>query len=140
MMTSISDHNAAASNQLPVAMPPRVAASPTGEPPGLRPKLHKRGEAKSPEEVKAAFTQFIGETFYGQMIKAMRSTVGKPAYFYGGRGEEVFQGQLDQQMAQQLTATTAEKFAGPLFEHQFPHLAKQLGQTNLQELNQLRRQ
>ena len=31
----------------------------------------------------------LGETFYGQMIKAMRSSVGKPAYFHGGRGEEV---------------------------------------------------
>jgi flagellar protein FlgJ len=138
-MTLIGDHNAAASNQLPVAMPPRVAPSQIGESLAAHPKLHKRGEAKSPEEVKAAFTQFIGEAFYGQMIKAMRSTVGKPAYFHGGRGEEVFQGQLDQQMAQQLTATTAEKFAEPLFEHQFPQIAKQMQQNDLQELNQLRR-
>ena len=46
------------------------------------------------------FTQFVGEAFYGQMLKSMRSTVGKPAYFNGGHAEEVFQGQLDQTMAQ----------------------------------------
>src|SRR5690606_35299167 len=32
-------------------------------------------------EVREAFTQFVGETFYGHMLKSMRSTVGKPAYF-----------------------------------------------------------
>jgi peptidoglycan hydrolase FlgJ len=68
----------------------------------------------------------------------MRSTVGKPAYFHGGRGEEVFQGQLDQQMAQHLTEATAAKFAEPLFEQQFPRLAKQ-PQQSLNELTQLRR-
>jgi flagellar protein FlgJ len=148
-MTRIGDQNAAASNQLPVTMPPRVAAASAAEKlgsanvvggsRGAQPRL-LRGERRSPEELKAAFTQFVGETFYGQMIKAMRSTVGKPAYFYGGRGEEVFQGQLDQQMAQQLTQVTAAKFAEPLFEQQFPRLAKQPSQNGLNELTQLRRQ
>jgi peptidoglycan hydrolase FlgJ len=125
-MTKIGDHNAAASNQLPVTVPPRVAAAQTAEKlnsasgvggsRGTRPALLNRGERRSPEELKATFTQFVGETFYGQMIKAMRSTVGKPAYFYGGRGEEVFQGQLDQHLAQHLTEATAAKFAEPLFE------------------------
>ena len=75
------------------------------------------------EELREKFTQFVGETFYGQMFKAMRSTVGKPAYFHGGRAEEVFQGQLDQTMAEHLTKATASKFAEPMFERQFPHLA-----------------
>ena len=60
----------------------------------------------SNDELREKFTQFVGEAFYGQMIKAMRSTVGKPAYFHGGRAEEVFKGQLDQTMAEQLTKTT----------------------------------
>ncbi len=77
----------------------------------------------SKEEVKEKFTQFVGEAFYGQMFKAMRSTVGKPAYFYGGRAEEAFQGQLDQTLTEQLTKTTASKFAEPMFERQFPSLA-----------------
>lgn len=77
------------------------------------------------DELKDKFTQFVGETFFGQMIKSMRSTVGKPAYFHGGRGEEAFQGLLDQQLATELTKSTANEFAEPMFRHQFPQLAAQ---------------
>jgi len=82
----------------------------------------------SQDELREKFTQFVGETFYGQMIKSMRSTVGKAAYFDGGQAEKVFQGQLDQQLAQHLTETTADRFAKPLFNRQFPHLAAQDGE------------
>jgi hypothetical protein len=149
-MTRIGDHHAAASLQLPVTLPPRVAGADTvetfdaaalsGGSRGARPTLRQHGEGKTPDDLKAAFTQFVGETFYGQMIKAMRSTVGKPAYFHGGRGEEVFQGQLDQQLAQHLTEATADKFTGPLFEHQFPHFAERTKCADVQQLSMLRRQ
>jgi Rod binding domain-containing protein len=75
------------------------------------------------DELREKFTQFVGETFYGQMIKSMRSTVGKPAYFHGGQAEEAFRGQLDQYLSQHLTEATADRFAEPLFKQQFPHLA-----------------
>lgn len=92
------------------------------------------------KELREKFTQFVGETFYGQMFKAMRSTVGKPAYFYGGRAEEVFQSQLDQTMAQELTKSTAATFAEPMFERQFPQFAASHGSENtLSQLSQLSR-
>jgi Rod binding domain-containing protein len=94
----------------------------------------------SSDEVRDKFTQFVGEAFFGQMTKAMRSTVGKPAYFYGGRAEEVFQGQLDQTMAQHLTKASASKFADPMFERQFPQFAKETPAAALNDLGQLRRQ
>ena len=75
------------------------------------------------DELKEKFTQFVGETFFGQMIKSMRTTVGQPAYFHGGRAEEAFQGQLDQKLAEHMTKATASTFAEPLFHRQFPHLA-----------------
>src|SRR4051794_13317356 len=92
------------------------------------------------DDVRDKFTQFVGESFFGQMMKAMRSTVGKPAYFYGGRAEEVFQGQLDQTMAQHLTKASASKFADPMFERQFPQFAKDTPVAGLNDLGQLRRQ
>lgn len=92
------------------------------------------------KELHDKFTQFVGETFYGQMFKAMRSTVGKPAYFNGGRAEEVFQGQLDQTMAQELTKSTASTFAEPMFERQFPQFAVSKGSDGaLGQLSQLSR-
>jgi hypothetical protein len=106
----------------------------------------RHGEFQAPrlasgkaEELREAFTQFVGEAFYGQMLKAMRATVGNPAYFHGGRAEEVFQGQLDQQMVEHLTEATAQKFAEPLFERQFPHMTGRVQEHGLNELMNLRR-
>jgi peptidoglycan hydrolase FlgJ len=67
-------------------------------------------------ELREAFQNFVGQTFYGQMLSAMRNTVGKPAYFYGGRTEEVFQNQLDQVLAEKMSEATAETFTQPMFE------------------------
>ena len=62
------------------------------------------------------FRQFVGETVFGQLMTSMRSTVKETPYFHGGRGEEVFQKQLDQELAKQLTASSADRFADPMFE------------------------
>jgi flagellar protein FlgJ len=67
-------------------------------------------------KMREAFDQFVGETFYGQMLSSMRKTLGKPAYFHGGRAEEIFQGQLDQVIGEQLAKASAESFTGPMFE------------------------
>lgn len=63
-----------------------------------------------------AFDSFVGQTFYGQMLKALRSTVDKPAYFHGGRAEEVFQTQLDQMLAENMAKNNAHTFTGAMFE------------------------
>lgn len=71
--------------------------------------------ANSPK-LREAFTQFVGESFYSQMLGSMRKTLGKPAYFHGGRAEEIFQGQLDQVLAEQMAKANADKLAGPMFD------------------------
>lgn len=71
---------------------------------------------KPTAEVKKAFTNFVGQTMFGQALASMRKTIDKPAYFHGGRAEEVFQGQLDQVLAEKLTEASAETFAGPMFD------------------------
>ena len=67
-------------------------------------------------QLREAFDAFAGEVFFGQMLKSMRKTLGKPPYFHGGRAEEVFQQQLDQVLAEKLSKASAEKFTGPMFE------------------------
>src|SRR5262249_43552781 len=81
----------------------------------------KETDAQKAEKLHATFTQFVGQTFYGQMIKSMRDTVGHAAYFNGGQAEKIFQGQLDQTLADQMTKATADRFAEPLFQRQFPN-------------------
>jgi len=75
------------------------------------------GAKNAPEgEQRELFNQFVGETFFGTLMKSMRSSLGKPAYFHGGRAEEVFQGQLDQAVVEEMSKATAETFAGPMYE------------------------
>lgn len=73
-------------------------------------------QGKDDSEVREAFDQFVGETFFSQMLKSMRSMTDKPAYFHGGRGEEVFQGQLDQMLSEKMAENSAASFTGPMFE------------------------
>lgn len=68
------------------------------------------------KKTREAFDAFVGQTFYGQMLKALRSTVDKPAYFHGGRAEEVFQTQLDQMLAENMSKNNAHTFTGAMFE------------------------
>ena len=97
------------------------------------------------QEVQETFRKFVGEVFFGQLLKSMRSTQGKPAYFHGGQAEEVFRSQLDQTLAQHMTDASADTIADPMFEQQFPAQVVVLKQseantkTPLSDLAQLRR-
>jgi hypothetical protein len=78
-------------------------------------ELKTSADAQRPS-IREAFDDFVGQTFYGQLIGSMRKTVGKPAYFHGGRAEEIFQSQMDQQLAEHMSDATADSFSGPMFE------------------------
>jgi Rod binding domain-containing protein len=80
------------------------AAVKTPAKPADNPALHK------------AFNDFVGETFYGQMLKAMRKSQGNVAYFGGGQAEEIFTQQLDQELTKKMTAIGADKLSGPLYQ------------------------
>jgi flagellar protein FlgJ len=74
------------------------------------------GNDKDGGELRKAFDSFVGQTFYGQMIKSLHKMQNKPAYFYGGRAEEAFQQQLDQTWTEQMSKATAHTFTGPMFD------------------------
>ncbi len=86
------------------------------------------------KEVRDVFRKFVGEAFFGQMLKSMRSTQGKPAYFHGGHAEEVFQSQLDQMMSEKMTEASADKIADPMFRQQFPAQAGVLARGEKKEM------
>ena len=115
----------------------------------LKPLRTQRSSAQQQleqaQEVRDTFRTFVGESFFGQLLKSMRSTQGKPAYFHGGQAEEVFRGRLDQTLAEEMTAASADKIADPMFRQQFPQEAALLKREaanvarGLDDLNQLRR-
>jgi len=67
-------------------------------------------------ELRQRFDQFVGESMFGQMLKSMRDTLSKPAYFHGGRAEEVFQSQLDQLLVGEISKASASQISDPMFE------------------------
>lgn len=67
-------------------------------------------------ELKQAFEDFVGQTFFGEMVKAFRSTQQPSAYFHGGRAEEIFEGQFDQALTEELSQASASKIAEPMYE------------------------
>ncbi len=72
--------------------------------------------AETVGETQKAFRDFVGQTLFGQMLKSMRSTVGKPAYLHGGKTEEVFQQQMDQVLVEKMSDASADQIADPMFE------------------------
>lgn len=78
--------------------------------------VQANAETSQRPTLKQAFSDFVGQTFFSELIKSYRSTQQPAAYFNGGRAEKIFQGQLDQVLAENLSERSAEKFADPMFE------------------------
>lgn len=66
--------------------------------------------------VKEKFQDFTAGTFYKQMLKAMRDTQQKPAYFHGGQAEEVFQSQMDDIVTNNLAKSHGASLSDSLFK------------------------
>ncbi|MEN0110495.1 MAG: hypothetical protein AAF805_07195 [Planctomycetota bacterium] len=102
------------------------AAKPQGlSAPGLS---NSKNDPRAAAELREAYTQFVGETLFGSMLKAARKTVGEPAYFHGGMAEEQFQARLDAQWAADL-AKSSGSFAQGLFRSEFPAEAQLLDEA-----------
>jgi peptidoglycan hydrolase FlgJ len=90
--------------------------SPSSAPkPEAAAELLSQADSQKEDKTREAFQEFVGQTFYGQLMQSMRKTVGKPAYFHGGRAEEVFQGQLDQVLTDRMSKATASTFSEPMY-------------------------
>lgn len=72
--------------------------------------------SKGSPELREAFTDFVGQTFFGEMLKQMRASVDKPEFFDGGMGEDIFQSQLDQILVERMTDVSGPSFSGPMFD------------------------
>jgi len=85
------------------------ATSPTPKPP-------PSAAGAENAELRETFEQFVGEVFFGQLLKAMRKLTDKPAYFHGGRAEEIFQRRLDELLAKKLSQSSSRRLAEPMYE------------------------
>lgn len=63
-------------------------------------------EARAAEGLRQTACKLVGEVFYGTLLRQYRSMSPKAKYGHGGRGEEIFQGQLDQIFAERAGSRT----------------------------------
>jgi Rod binding domain-containing protein len=70
----------------------------------------------SKDKLQSTFQDFAAGTFYKEMLKSLRKMHNKPAYIYGGRAEEIFQGQMDQQVAENMAHSKGSPISDPLFQ------------------------
>ena len=78
--------------------------------------ISKLNANQNDSETRQQFQEILGELLFGQMLKSMRKTVGEAAYFNGGRAEEIFTEQLDQQIAGSMSKTMGDQFVGPMYD------------------------
>lgn len=57
---------------------------------------------KRKAQLRTTVDEMVGVTFFGQMLKAAHNSKLKGKYGHGGRGEEVFQGQMDLELARSM--------------------------------------
>lgn len=62
-------------------------------------KAAKAPKAQRQVMLRQACQEMVGETFFGEMLKMARNSKLKGTIGHGGRGEEVFGGQLDQELS-----------------------------------------
>ncbi|MFQ5422808.1 MAG: hypothetical protein ACE5F9_02385 [Phycisphaerae bacterium] len=60
--------------------------------------------------------EFVGQFFYGTLLKQMQQSKLKGKYFHGGRGEEVFQMQLGMELAMRAGRSPNDPVAGRIYD------------------------
>lgn len=67
-----------------------------------------------PDSAQQAMQQFVGETFYGMLMKQMRNTVVQSDLFGNSSAKRMFESQLDQTLVQGLAANHSEFLSQPI--------------------------
>ena len=82
---------------------------------GLRRRADMRVDG-SPDELRKRVQELVGGVFFGLLIKQMRKTLPGSKYFHGGRGEKIFMGQFDQEIARRMSDSLPASFIDPMVE------------------------
>ncbi len=75
------------------------------------------GKSASPDaDLRGIVGEFVGNVFYGTLLRQMEQTTIKGKYMHGGRGEEVFQSQLHMEYAKRLGRAPGDPIADRIYE------------------------
>jgi hypothetical protein len=81
--------------------------------------IASKPEAAGPDrsaEVRKLVGQTVGNVFYGTLLRQMHASTIKGPYLHGGRGEEVFQGQLAVELGRRMGQAPGEPITEKLMQ------------------------
>ncbi len=77
------------------------------------------GAVVSAEEAKSLrqnVGEFVGNVFYGTLLRQMQNSNLKGKYLHGGRGEEVFRGQLHMEYAKRMGRSPNDPISNRIYD------------------------
>lgn len=87
-----------------------------GVPAGLQALADGMSDGAAGDALRRRVGEFVGSVFYGTLLRQMQQSSLKGEYMHGGRGEEVFQGQLGLEIAQRLGRAANDPIANRLYQ------------------------
>ncbi len=73
-------------------------------------------KAHALKELRTAVNEVVGSVFFAPLLRSMRNSPLKGTYGHGGRGEEVFQAQLDQILAERAGQASNSSLNKTIFD------------------------
>ncbi len=73
-------------------------------------------DASGGETLRGLVGDFVGNVFYGTLLRELQNSTIKGKYLHGGRGEEVFRGQLNMELAKRMGRAPNDPIARRMYE------------------------
>ena len=90
--------------------------------------------ARRLEQMRETLGKVVGSVFFGTLLGAMRSSTLKGSYGHGGRGEEVFAGQLHGMLAERMGMANSYGLGEGIFKHYAPQAARMAAASGVEEM------
>lgn len=81
---------------------------------GLIGTLNKAAASSQHQKLTGQAQKWVSQTFFGTMLKQMRNSPFKSKMLEGGRGGEMFQGMLDQRLADHMARGAGHKLVNAI--------------------------
>lgn len=87
-----------------------------------RRRLERDLDTAQADSMRDRVGELVGQIFYGTLLREMQASKLKGPFGHGGRGEEVFQGQLNMELAMRIGRSGNNPITDRLYEDWFGRL------------------
>lgn len=88
-------------------------------------RVAQAGATRRKAMLRAACQELVGQTFFGEMLKIARNAKLKGTIGHGGRGEEMFGAQLDQELAKRVGSGMKNSLSDAIYDRLVKHVREE---------------